>query len=69
MAVDTPAERLEIAFQLYELAEDMVRAKALRGQPDATEEQLAAAVRSWREKGDTSLEALPEFRRVERTWL
>ncbi len=48
-AVETPAERLRIAFELHELAEAMLRQGWLRRHPGATEEDVEAAVCAWHE--------------------
>lgn len=46
-AVETPAERMRIAFELHELAEAMLRQGWLRRHPGATEPEVEAAVSAW----------------------
>jgi len=44
---ETPAERLRIAFELYDLAEAMLRQNCLRRHPGATADEVEAAVGAW----------------------
>ena len=44
---ETPEERLRIAFELFELAEAMVRQNWRRKHPGASEADRAAAVIDW----------------------
>ena len=44
---ETPAERLRIAFELFEFAEAMVRQNWRRKHPGASEAELDAAVIAW----------------------
>jgi len=46
-SAETPAERLRIAFELFELAEAMLRQGWVRRHPDATPEEVEAAVSAW----------------------
>ena len=45
--LETPLERMEIAFDLFDLAEDMIRTRVLRENPSATEQDLEHAVDAW----------------------
>ena len=45
-------DRMRVAFDLYALAEEMVRARVLRERPGATEAEVEAAVVAW--AGDRS---------------
>ncbi len=44
---NTAAERLRFALELFQDAEDMVRAKVRRERPDATDEEIEAAIGAW----------------------
>ena len=43
----TPAERLRLALDMYEVGEQMQRARLRRQSPDATDEQIQALVEAW----------------------
>lgn len=40
-------ERMRIAFDLYQVAEDMMRLNLRRRNPDATDEEIEQGVRDW----------------------
>lgn len=44
---ETPAQRLRIALDLFELGLDMMRQKLRRETPDATEDELQAQLVAW----------------------
>lgn len=43
----TPAERMRLALDMYEVGERMQRARLRREHPDATDEQIEALVQEW----------------------
>jgi hypothetical protein len=43
----TPAERMRLALDMYEVGERMQRARLRRQDPDATDEQVDALVGAW----------------------
>lgn len=43
----TPAAKLRLALDMYEVGERMQRARLHRQDPDATDEQIDAAVVAW----------------------
>ncbi len=47
MPVDTPLARLRIAFDLYDLGEQMMRARLKREHPTWTSAQVQAAIERW----------------------
>ncbi|HQN09834.1 MAG TPA: hypothetical protein PK569_19895 [Thermoanaerobaculia bacterium] len=44
---ETPAERLRIAFELFALAEEMVRQSFRRRNPEASDAEPEEAVEAW----------------------
>jgi hypothetical protein len=44
---ETPAERLRIAFELVDFVERMIRARVRRDRPDASDDEIEAAVDAW----------------------
>lgn len=46
-SAETPAERLRIAFELFELAEAMLRQNWRRRHPGASDDEVEAAVLAW----------------------
>ena len=47
MPVSTPATRLRIAFDLFDLGEQMMRARMAREHPEWTQTQVEVAVQQW----------------------
>lgn len=47
MSASTPAERLRIALDMFELGEQLMRTRLRREHPDFDDEQLAMARQRW----------------------
>lgn len=47
MQAETPADRMRIALDLYEVGEKMVRERLRRAQPEITFEELDRAIAEW----------------------
>ncbi|WP_018351114.1 hypothetical protein [Longispora albida] len=44
---DTPAARLRLALDMFEVGEEMVRARLKRTKPAISEEEVTAEVQAW----------------------
>lgn len=44
---ETPAERLEVAFDLFDFAIELIEARVLRERPGASPSDVDAAVNAW----------------------
>lgn len=47
MSANTPAERLRVALELFDLGERMMRSRLSRQHPEWTARQVRAAVEEW----------------------
>lgn len=47
MSPETPAERMRIALDLYEVGEGMMRARLRRERPDADDAEIDAEIVAW----------------------
>lgn len=47
MSTETPAERMRMALDLYEVGEGMMRARLIRERPDADDAEIDAAILAW----------------------
>lgn len=47
MSSESPAERMRVALDLYEVGEGMMRARLRRERPDADDAEIDAAIVAW----------------------
>lgn len=47
MSVSTPAARLRIALDLFDLGEQMMRSRLVREHPEWSEQQVQRAIEDW----------------------